>query len=75
MSDKSQKLLKLALIAGASTVGIIGVGLILKYRKAIFQKLWRRNSIFERVNLPRPFAVEIINNIKECQDVVARLRQ
>ena len=74
MSDKSQKLLKFALIAGAATVGIVGVGLILKYRKAILQKLRRRN-IYEGFNIPRPFAVEVINSIKECQDVVARLRQ
>lgn len=76
MSDKSQKLINIALTAGAAAVGIIGVGLVVKYRKNILQKLARSQlGIFERKNRPKPFAVEIINTPRECQDVVSRLRK
>jgi hypothetical protein len=74
MSDKSQKLIKIALTAGAAAVGIIGAGLIVKYHKNILQKL-ARTRVFERVNIPRSFVVEVINTPKECQDVVTRLRK
>lgn len=75
MSDKSQKIAKLLLTAGVATIGIIGVGIFVKYRKNIFHKIAKvKNRIYD-IHVPRPFSIEVINNISDCQNVVARLRQ
>lgn len=76
MSDKSQKIAKILLTAGAATIGIIGVGFIVKYHRNIYQKIAKvRNTVYDVVNIPRPFSVEVINSIHECEAIVARLRK
>lgn len=75
MSDKSQKIAKLLITAGVATIGIIGVGILVKYRKDVFHKFAKAKNRIYGIPAHKPFSVEVINNISDCQNVVARLRQ
>lgn len=75
MSDKSQKIAKLLLLAGGTAIGIF---LIAKYHKNIANKLLRTRNVvlYEKLKLQRTrFEVEVINDIAECQQIIASLRE
>lgn len=75
MSDKSQKIAKLLLLAGGTAIGIF---LIAKYHKNIASKLLRTKNVvlYEKLKLQRTrFKVEVINDIAECQKIIASLRE
>lgn len=75
MSDKSQKIAKLLLLAGGTAIGIF---LIAKYHKNIANKLLRTKNVvlYEKLKLQRRrFEVEVINDIAECQKIIASLRE
>lgn len=73
MTDKSQKVAKLLLLAGGAAVGVF---LIAKYHKTIIQKFSRvKNELFHENAIKSNFKIEIINNLEECDKFIALLRQ
>lgn len=75
MTDKSQRLAKLLLVAGGTAIGIF---IIAKYRKNILNKLTEtKNAIFyDYAKLQRKrFQVEIINSANDCESIIQTLRE
>lgn len=75
MTDKSQKVAKLLLVAGGAAIGVF---LIAKYHKNLIQKFSRaKNRIihdFVKIQCSK-MRVEIINSAEECDRFIAELRK